>query len=281
MSKRILLGFLCLAALCPRPVMAAQGAWASADQVRARLLSAVDQTRPEQAIEGAIEIKLSEGWHTYWKMPGDAGLPARFDWSASTNIESVDVLWPVPTRKQELDFQVFGYDRDFVLPFDARVKDTGKEAILALALSIMVCKEICIPQELSLSLALPAGDKTAPAASNAQSKIIAFAKRKLPSTDNTGALRVDTAVIGPEALAISAYSARGFDAAQTEALAYSDDVYFTAPPEITIDAKDPHKAMIRLIKPDSVEDLNAALSGQNLHIYIHDGASALEHDIAF
>src|ERR1043166_473647 len=77
------------------PARAHESPWAVGAQAEARLLAA---RGADAAIHGGVEIRLKPGWKTYWRYPGDAGVPPRFDWSKSENVAAVDVKWPAPER---------------------------------------------------------------------------------------------------------------------------------------------------------------------------------------
>ena len=105
----------------------------------------------------ALQITLHDGWKTYWKMPGDAGVPPQFDWSASSNVKAVEVLYPAPKRFQDAGGETIGYKHEVVFPLLVTPGDTAKPVQLALKLDYAVCKDICIParSELSVDLASP------------------------------------------------------------------------------------------------------------------------------
>jgi suppressor for copper-sensitivity B len=158
MSKSLII-LACFIAFMLLPVSfahAMETQWADSEQVRARLLTGVESAG-EKDFEALLHLQLAEGWHTYWHHPGDAGLPPRFDWSGSENIEGVDISWPAPIRKQELDFYTLAYDGDVQMPLLVKIKEPGKAVKLHLKLAVMVCKDICIPQNLELVLNIPAG----------------------------------------------------------------------------------------------------------------------------
>ena len=79
-------------------------------------LIAGTRTASDGVIPAGIEIKLKPGWHTYWRYPGDAGIPPRFDFQGSQNVKSVEVRWPAPKRLPEGSVITIGYDRDVILP---------------------------------------------------------------------------------------------------------------------------------------------------------------------
>lgn len=240
------------------PVQAAESTWATADQVRARII-----TSESRAI---LEMELSEGWHTYWRVPGDAGLPPRFNWSTSTNVDNVVVSWPVPQRFDELGLVTFGYKGMTRLPLTVTRKDVSAPAKLDLVLEVMVCNEICIPQQLHLSVDM--NGIVSP-----QAAIIDSAMRYIPKAD--GAIVIDTVVDGPEAIVVTATSSNVFEA--VDAFVTSGDTAFTATPEIAIDSKDPHRALIRIVKPKSL----SSLTGKDVTVVLSSGGQAGEKSVKF
>jgi DsbC/DsbD-like thiol-disulfide interchange protein len=103
-----------------------------------------------------VEISLDPGFKTYWRNPGEAGLPPAFDWSKSTNVGAIEVLWPAPTRSEDAGGVSYGYQGQVLFPVRIRPQDPAKLVGLALKIDYGVCKDICIPARAELSLKLPA-----------------------------------------------------------------------------------------------------------------------------
>jgi DsbC/DsbD-like thiol-disulfide interchange protein len=95
----------------------------------------------------AVSIRLAPGWHTYWRVPGDAGIPPSFDWSGSTNLASVAYEWPRPAIYDYDGIRTFGYDGTLVLPVRLTPRDPGQPLDLDLALAFGVCADVCVPAE--------------------------------------------------------------------------------------------------------------------------------------
>jgi DsbC/DsbD-like thiol-disulfide interchange protein len=104
-----------------------------------------------------IEIVLDSGFKTYWRNPGDSGLPPRFDWGGSKNVAGVDVRWPAPSRHEDVAGVAHIYSSKVVLPVVVRAAEPGKPVELALSIEYGVCRDICIPAHAELGLALPGG----------------------------------------------------------------------------------------------------------------------------
>ena len=103
----------------------------------------------------AIEVTLSEGWKTYWRAPGDAGIPPRFDWRGSRNLSGVEINWPTPRVMDQGGVRTIGYARRLILPL--RVEPTNADAPVRLkaALEIGVCKDVCVPYSVRVQQDLP------------------------------------------------------------------------------------------------------------------------------
>jgi DsbC/DsbD-like thiol-disulfide interchange protein len=111
-------------------------------------------SRSGDIVRAGVEIRLKPGWHTYWRYPGDAGVPPRFDFEGSQNIKSVDVRWPAPKRLPEAGMTAIGYDRDVILPLVIVPQDPGKPVVLRLKLDYAVCEKLCVPADGKAELAL-------------------------------------------------------------------------------------------------------------------------------
>jgi len=128
--------------------------WSELLNARARLIGGAPATAGAKSYLAGVEIALDEGWKTYWRMPGDAGVPPNFDWSGSSNVAALNVLYPAPQRMSEPAADTVGYKHAVLFPVEVVPKDASQPVRLALAVEFGVCREICIPAEARLSLAL-------------------------------------------------------------------------------------------------------------------------------
>ncbi len=103
----------------------------------------------------AVQLKLAPGWKTYWRSPGDAGIPPMFDWSGSENVQSVRFHWPRPLVFDLNGMQTIGYKGELVLPLEVTAIDTSRPIRLRAAVDLGVCRDICVPAALTLDAALP------------------------------------------------------------------------------------------------------------------------------
>jgi DsbC/DsbD-like thiol-disulfide interchange protein len=109
------------------------------------------------ALRAGIEIRLTQGWHTYWRYPGDAGVPPKFDFQASKNVKAVELLWPAPQRLAEADGVSIGYVGNVIFPLRVVPQDPGKPVALALRLDYAICEKLCVPAQARAELALQSG----------------------------------------------------------------------------------------------------------------------------
>src|SRR5207248_3475593 len=102
---------------------------------------------------GGIAFQLEPGWKTYWRTPGDSGVPPRFDFSKSENIEAVTILWPAPTKFDDgAGGHSVGYHNQIVLPLRIVAKNPDKPVTLRADINYAVCEKLCIPVEANPEL---------------------------------------------------------------------------------------------------------------------------------
>jgi DsbC/DsbD-like thiol-disulfide interchange protein len=110
-------------------------------------------SRSGAVLLGGIAFQLQPGWKTYWRTPGDSGVPPRFDFSKSDNIEAVTVLWPAPTKFDDgAGGHSLGYHDTIVLPLRIVAKNADKPVTLRVNINYAVCEKLCIPVEANAEL---------------------------------------------------------------------------------------------------------------------------------
>jgi DsbC/DsbD-like thiol-disulfide interchange protein len=139
-------------------------------------------------LRAGIEIRLKPGWHTYWRYPGDAGVPPHFDFAGSQNVKAVEVLWPAPQKMQEAGLDTIGYDRDVILPLRVMPQQAAKPITVRVKLDYAICEKLCVPAQTKAELVLAGGP-------SAQDARLAAAEARVPRKVALGA---------PSALAIRA-----------------------------------------------------------------------------
>lgn len=102
----------------------------------------------------ALRLTLAPGWKTYWRAPGESGIPPRFDWSASRNLARVTLHWPTPKVFQSSGVRTIGYKRELVLPIEITPKDPARPVVLAARVNVGVCEDICLPASFDFSTQL-------------------------------------------------------------------------------------------------------------------------------
>lgn len=143
--------------LAAPPVHGAASAWIVTDFSRLRLVAAGGSTAASGELEIGVQIRLEEGWKTYWRDPGDAGLPTSFDWSASRNVGGVTLAWPAPKRIPFEGLDSYGYEGEVVFPARLRPARPGEPVRIDLAVDYAVCKDVCVPLAARARLDVPAG----------------------------------------------------------------------------------------------------------------------------
>jgi DsbC/DsbD-like thiol-disulfide interchange protein len=131
--------------------------WTTVETARVRLVAG--RTEAAKKLVAGIEIEMTDGWKTYWRNPGSSGVPPRIDWSQSTNLASARLDFPAPVRFADRDGDTIGYKKYVVLPLELTAADATRPIDLKLALEFGVCKDICIPVEVALSLSVPSDAK--------------------------------------------------------------------------------------------------------------------------
>lgn len=99
----------------------------------------------------ALELVLQPGWKTYWRSPGDSGIPPRFDWDGSTNLGEVSFQWPAPELIDSDGTKSFGFHDRLVLPFEVTPLDPDQPVDLTAHVEFGICEKICVPASLTLS----------------------------------------------------------------------------------------------------------------------------------
>jgi len=108
----------------------------------------------------ALSVELEPGWKTYWRAPGDAGIPPHFDWTGSKNVKNVRMFWPRPEVVTVAGMRSIVYHDEVVIPLQLAPKSPDAPIEMQVELNLGVCKDICIPVNLNFDIALPASQTT-------------------------------------------------------------------------------------------------------------------------
>jgi DsbC/DsbD-like thiol-disulfide interchange protein len=160
------------------PVHASSSDWFETEGARIRLVTA-GKPDAQGKLNGILDIVLKPGWKTYWRDPGDSGVPPTLDVSANPNIASVVFDFPAPQRHDEGDFKWAGYDYPVALPVTFTFKDPAGAAAIDASVFLGVCETICVPVQAKLAVD-PADDPDNPDDSAAVSA--AFSNIPPPAT---------------------------------------------------------------------------------------------------
>jgi DsbC/DsbD-like thiol-disulfide interchange protein len=131
-------------------------------------------------LRAGIEIKLQPGWKTYWRYPGDSGVPPQIDFSKSENVKSAVVMWPAPMRFDDgAGGQSIGYKAHVVLPVRVVPADPGRKVTLRVSLDYGVCEKLCVPAKGKAELIL-AGPRSP------HDAVVAAAEASVPRASRVG-----------------------------------------------------------------------------------------------
>lgn len=175
-ARRIILLSICALAVCGSNRIAA--AQAALEQIAApwikdqhSALALLAGPRQDGLQLAGIAIHVEPGWKTYWRTPGDSGVPPRFDFSASENVSDVTVEWPAPKQFPDGAGGIsFGYQGDVVLPLHIKPTRTDAPVTLRAKINYAVCAKLCLPVEAEAALAMPSTPDTASVAAIAAAR---------------------------------------------------------------------------------------------------------------
>jgi thiol:disulfide interchange protein/DsbC/DsbD-like thiol-disulfide interchange protein len=134
------------------------GGVVATDNVKARLVSEVSAIGPGQSFDVALEFTIRDGWHTYWRNPGDSGQATSLKWQLPAGFTAGDIVWTTPHRFEIPPLVNYGYAKHAVhLVKITASKDLkpGTPIVLAAKASWLVCSDVCIPEDAELQLTLP------------------------------------------------------------------------------------------------------------------------------
>ncbi|MDB5953981.1 thioredoxin family protein [Ramlibacter sp.] len=180
---RLLAAAALSAGLVPAAALAqADKAVVASERVRAELVAqAPDGVEPGKPLWVGLQITHQPEWHTYWKNPGDSGLPTQMTWKLPPGIEAGDIAWPLPKKLPVGPLMNYGYEGTVLLPVPLTVTPAFKpspfgDTQIELKASWLVCRKECIPEDGSFVLKLPARSTTALHAADFQAALAAAPK---------------------------------------------------------------------------------------------------------
>jgi len=143
--------------------LALSGNTVATDNVKARLVSEVAAVGPGQTFWVALELDIRDGWHTYWRNPGDSGQATSLKWELPPGFTAGEIIWTAPHRFEIAPLVNYGYAKHAVhlvqirAPKDLKAGSPvgGTPATLSAKASWLVCSDVCIPESADLQLKMP------------------------------------------------------------------------------------------------------------------------------
>jgi thiol:disulfide interchange protein DsbD len=205
------------------------------DNVKAHLVSEVSAIAPGQSFWVALEFNIRDGWHTYWRNPGDSGQATTLKWQLPPGFTAGDIVWTTPHRFEIPPLVNYGYAKHAVhlvnitTPNDLKA---GAPIVLSAKASWLVCSDVCIPEDADLQLKLPVGTPSG-AVDPADAALFTAARSELPSEQ----LAATTARIQGDQLVIALGKEWGGTLPQIKSLAFfpydEGGIEYAAPQTLT------------------------------------------------
>ena len=169
-----------------------------------------------------FSLSLAPGWKTYWRAPGDAGIPPQVDWTGSRNLGEAAFHWPVPEVFDVGGYETYGYSEQVVLPIEITPASPGAPVRIEGRLDLGVCHDVCVPVSLDFAADLPQGEARDPVLA------LALADRA-QSPGEAGLAEARCAVTpGPDGLSLTA-TLPAMAQAQAVVVETGDPALWTAP----------------------------------------------------
>jgi DsbC/DsbD-like thiol-disulfide interchange protein len=153
------------------PARAADESPWSDDVKSAVRLVAGNNKSNDARLRAGIEIKMQPGWKTYWRYPGDSGVPPHFDFSGSDNLKEAKVLYPAPHLFTDETGQSLGYKGGVIFPIAITPENAGKPVRVRLKIDYAVCEKLCVPAEGRAELVLGGESRHEPALAAAEARV--------------------------------------------------------------------------------------------------------------
>jgi DsbC/DsbD-like thiol-disulfide interchange protein len=224
---------------------------------KVRLVSGTVERDGQATPFAGVQLRMAPGWKTYWLNPGDSGVPPTFDWSGSKNLKSAEVLYPAPHRFADANGTAIGYGDEVVFPVKITPERAGEPVELSLAFEYGICKDLCIPNEVTLDADLPAD------LGKGDAILLGTALARVPKTTETDALpriaRITAAFDGPApALEVEALFPEG--ATGTDLFVTSREILVPVPKALGPLKDGKQRFAVAFVSPSEV----AALKGKPL-----------------
>jgi thiol:disulfide interchange protein DsbD len=179
---RILKGLILSGLLAAAAAHSLPGPTVATANVKSRLVSEASTIGPGQTVWVALEFNIRDGWHTYWRNPGDSGQATSIAWTLPPGFTAGDIVWPTPHRFDLPPLVNYGYTKHVMhlVPLTAPADlKSGAPVTLAAKVSYLVCSDVCIPEDVNLALTVPTS-ASAGAADPADAALFTAARSELP-----------------------------------------------------------------------------------------------------
>ncbi|MCF6199303.1 MAG: hypothetical protein L3J67_07895 [Hyphomicrobiaceae bacterium] len=129
--------------------------WKKGHKSRTRIIAGDSNFSASRTTYAGVHLQIAPGWKTYWRSPGDVGVPPSFDWSGSRNLKNIRIKWPAPKAYKDAYSTSIGYKHEVILPLEITAKDKSKPVDVKLRFAYGICADICVPVETKLKLTIP------------------------------------------------------------------------------------------------------------------------------
>ena len=184
-----------------------QGAGTGASQnTTVTLVSEWASVQPGRSFYVGLRMRMRKGWHTYWKNPGDAGLPLRIDWKLPDGFSAGGIGWPAPERIPTGSLMSYGYSHEVLIPVEITPPDhiPADSVTIRGAFDWLECKEVCLPAWAVIDLRLPVRGDPPPPGRDAPSFL--ETRSRMPRLPTGWSLSAEA---GPRAISLAFRAAPG------------------------------------------------------------------------
>ena len=155
---------------------------ARAAHTHVQLLLSADTTKPGDTIWAGVDMKMDAGWHTYWKNPGDSGIPTTIKWDLPPGVTAGEIQWPLPEKLPPAEITTYGYEKEVMLlvPLTLATNLAPGPLVLKADVAWLECMEQCVPGGASVEATLNIGGETK---TSADAAMIESWKKQVPQTN--------------------------------------------------------------------------------------------------
>jgi DsbC/DsbD-like thiol-disulfide interchange protein len=181
--------------LAGAPALALEGAWVQKAHSQVRVVALGPSAEDPDAVVLGIHLRLQQGWETYWRSHGDAGVPPDFRFDETENVDELYVDWPLPTKKVTAGMTTYVYKDEVLLPVTVYPHDRTQPIKFRMKITYAVCREVCMLEEADLAL-----DVRADHSDDRLTELFAKNAARMPVLENKPDLSVERVALGPMGL---------------------------------------------------------------------------------